>query len=300
MDITLIEELLKINNDEINSLNNLNEQVLKHQCDYQEIVHISKQERFIKVDTQKRVFGEIYYMILGSSRHNINDEALTLQEGELLFINRYAHHKINALGKDDIAIKISISEHFEDICLFCEDYLVKAILKVLLMRDISLSHFRCNISNLIPVKNIIENMTYSVLQNEKVSEETNLLYMNLFFEHIKNEYIMLKFCHEQKDIRTIMVVLKYIENNLKDGELKEISDTLLMNQYTLSRKIKKNTGYTFKELLQTKKLDRALFLLNNSDMAITKISETIGYENTSYFHKIFKEKYGVSPKKYRN
>ena len=36
-----------------------------------------------------------------------------------------------------------------------------------------------------------------------------------------------------------------------------------------------------------------------SGLSVADISERVGYENMSYFHRIFKERYGISPKKYR-
>jgi transcriptional regulator GlxA family with amidase domain len=43
----------------------------------------------------------------------------------------------------------------------------------------------------------------------------------------------------------------------------------------------------------------AAFLLENTSLSIMDISFTVGYENTSYFHKIFREKFGMSPREYR-
>ncbi len=301
MDITLIEELLRINNDEIKLLNDLNEEVLKEDISTNgNVINVTKQERFIKSDIKERNYGAIYYAVIGNSRHTIDGQSLTLEEGELLFVNKYTHHKIDKMSKNDGVIKIAIDPAFEEMCILQNDFFTKFLCGVLFLEDVKIKYFRMDISSLVSVKNILENMTFSMMKNEEINDKTNVFYLNLMFEHIKNEYIKIKFSPEEKDVRIIVMVIKYIDENMRDGELKHISDTLLMNQYTLSRKIKKMTGFTFKELLQIKKLDTALYLLNNSDMPITKISDTIGYENTSYFHKIFKEKYNVSPKKYRD
>ena len=36
-----------------------------------------------------------------------------------------------------------------------------------------------------------------------------------------------------------------------------------------------------------------------SDMPVTRIAEAIGYENNSFFHKRFREQYGVTPAKWK-
>ena len=53
------------------------------------------------------------------------------------------------------------------------------------------------------------------------------------------------------------------------------------------------------ELLQQKRLSQTEYLLTNSNMKIFDIAASVGYNNMSYFHRIFEERFGMSPKKYR-
>ena len=69
--------------------------------------------------------------------------------------------------------------------------------------------------------------------------------------------------------------------------------------YWLSREIKKRTGKTYKELLLSKRMQQASYLLTKSSLPVTDIIELVGYDNSSYFYRKFKEKYGLSPKEYR-
>ena len=69
--------------------------------------------------------------------------------------------------------------------------------------------------------------------------------------------------------------------------------------YWLSREIRRRTGKTYKELLQEKRMQQAVYMLTNSAVPVTDIIESVGYDNTSYFYRIFREKYGMSPKEYR-
>ena len=69
--------------------------------------------------------------------------------------------------------------------------------------------------------------------------------------------------------------------------------------WKLSREIRRRTGKTYKELLQEKRMQQAVYMLTNSAVPVTDIIESVGYDNTSYFYRIFREKYGMSPKEYR-
>ena len=68
----------------------------------------------------------------------------------------------------------------------------------------------------------------------------------------------------------------------------------------LSRAIKRLLGRTYKELLQIKRLNQAAFLLQSTRLPITDICAAVGYDNTSYFHRVFRRRYGKSPKEYRS
>ncbi len=53
------------------------------------------------------------------------------------------------------------------------------------------------------------------------------------------------------------------------------------------------TGKTYKELLQKHRMETAARLLRRSDLNIQQIITQVGYENTSYFYRLFHERYGV-------
>ena len=67
----------------------------------------------------------------------------------------------------------------------------------------------------------------------------------------------------------------------------------------LSKMIKKNTGFNFKELLQRKRLNKAVELMCETDLPVSDIIAAVGYENGSYFHRVFKERYHMTPRAFR-
>lgn len=95
-------------------------------------------------------------------------------------------------------------------------------------------------------------------------------------------------------------MLRYIEENYRTGSLTEIAGQLHYDLYWLSREIKRQTGYTYTELLQDERLIQATYFLKNTTLHVDEIGDAVGYSNLSYFHRIFQERYGLSPKKYRD
>ena len=97
----------------------------------------------------------------------------------------------------------------------------------------------------------------------------------------------------------INLITGYIETHILDAKLEEISALLNYSTVYTSGLIKKLTGKTFSELLQDKRCAVSAKLLKETDMPIDQIIYSVGYENESFFRKIFKDKYGESPLKYR-
>ena len=99
--------------------------------------------------------------------------------------------------------------------------------------------------------------------------------------------------------RLILRVLGYIEEHYRDGELSELADELHFDLSWISRQIKRHTGKTYTQLVQEKRLSQAAYLLTTTTMSVMDIGLSAGYENMSYFHRIFQKKYGMTPRRYR-
>ncbi|MBR6728694.1 MAG: helix-turn-helix transcriptional regulator, partial [Clostridia bacterium] len=58
-------------------------------------------------------------------------------------------------------------------------------------------------------------------------------------------------------------------------------------------------GCSFNEYINHLRIEKAKALLLRPELALAQISSIVGYENRSYFGKIFKAKTGTTPAKYR-
>ncbi|QOS76939.1 helix-turn-helix domain-containing protein [Paenibacillus sp. JNUCC31] len=98
---------------------------------------------------------------------------------------------------------------------------------------------------------------------------------------------------------TIIEILKYIENHYMDCTLTSTADHFNFNPNYLSTLIKKTTGQTFKDLVQSEKLNYCSFLLANTDRPIYDIASSTGHSNLSFFYKKFQDHFGITPQQYR-
>ncbi|MBU5673108.1 response regulator transcription factor [Paenibacillus brevis] len=103
-----------------------------------------------------------------------------------------------------------------------------------------------------------------------------------------------------QESKVIQQVKEFIKNNFqRDVSLSEAANEVYLSPGYLSILFKKETGENFSKYLTDYRLRKANHLLTQSNMKINDIAEYVGIENPSYFCKLFKNKYGVSPAQYR-
>lgn len=73
-----------------------------------------------------------------------------------------------------------------------------------------------------------------------------------------------------------------------------------LNQTTLQQGFKRLYKTSVNEYIRNFRIEKAKELLENTDMNISEISYKIGINSRSYLSKLFKEKYGISPKEYHS
>lgn len=94
-------------------------------------------------------------------------------------------------------------------------------------------------------------------------------------------------------------VLLYIDHHYNTATLESIAATFHFHPNYLSKIIKDNTGLTFTDILQYTRLKQAALLLKNTDLSIANIAHQVGYNNISFFYKLFQKKYRLTPAEYR-
>ncbi|EKY23488.1 helix-turn-helix domain-containing protein [Clostridium celatum] len=66
------------------------------------------------------------------------------------------------------------------------------------------------------------------------------------------------------------------------------------------RFFKKHIGMTCIQYINNYRLEKASLLLNSTSKPIMDISLEVGFDNLSYFNKLFKNKYNLTPKEFRS
>ncbi|MGN0411898.1 MAG: AraC family transcriptional regulator [Lachnospiraceae bacterium] len=269
------------------------------------LIDIRPHTRFVHFPMHKHNYVEIIYMCSGSTTHIINGHTtVKLETGELLFLNQNATQEIMPAGKDDIAVNfIILPEFFDRAFLMMED---ESILRDFLVGSLKekgglVDYLHFQVRDILPIQNLVENLIYSLVNKQAGSRNINQTTMGLLFILLQHQSDRINRSDpNQYEQNLIFTILKYVEDNYKTATLTELSEITGQPDYYISKLVKKHSGYTFKNLLQTRRLNQAAFLLSTTLLPVEDIITLVGYDNTSYFHRIFREYFHMTPKVYRN
>lgn len=267
------------------------------------VISIRPHTRFIDFPTHKHNYIEVVYVCQGKITHIIDGNEIILKEGELLFLNQHSKHSIKKASIDDIAVNFIILPEFFDVAfsIMNKNNVIAEFLVGTLRQDTNKGEYLLlKVSEILPIQNLIENMCYSLINNKLSDEYSNQITMGLLFTYLAPNINAIENVKKKK-FKEILVdaVVTYIYTNYKNATLTEISNELRQSIPYLSRLVKKETDRTFTDLLQSRRFYRAIELLEETDLAINDIIYTVGYENSSYFYRRFKEKYNITPNEYR-
>lgn len=100
---------------------------------------------------------------------------------------------------------------------------------------------------------------------------------------------------------TFQTFLRILDDNFRRPEgVGFYADKLNMSVRNLNLICKNNFDKSVSEIIETRKLIEAKQLLLNSDKTISEIGFELGYQEKSYFSRVFKQKMGVTPSEFKS
>lgn len=238
---------------------------------------------------------ELLYVYSGKNTLLIDDRKINLEENTIFLFKPKNEYTLKLIGEHSATFRFSFKySYFETLSSMLE---IQSPYTDLL--------FDTNEYLMYEWKNQAYLKEYMDLINDCIIDENPSMKVKLFISHVFLKLITydkykISFNHESYKENDLKFIREYIITNYQNGSLKGLSECMKTSKYRLCKLIKKETGFTFVELLQKEKLRHAAALLEESDLSNEEIMKKIGYENPTYFYRIFKEIYGVTPNTYRN
>lgn len=118
---------------------------------------------------------------------------------------------------------------------------------------------------------------------------------------IIHKYCLLITNHSMKGYSLVTKdIISYVDfHYMEELNLNFFANMFNLSKTYLSNLFKKETGSTLTDFIHHVRMRKAITLLNASDLPITSIATACGYNDISYFIRVFRRTYGVSPKQYQ-
>lgn len=245
---------------------------------------------------------EWIYVEIGVLDLTVHGKHYTLCAGEFCFINSGELHEISSVG-ESLHHAIVFQANFLNFSLYdtCEHQFIRPVTSHLLAFP--------TLGSCLPpqtAQQILEQLqkivqcyhakTYCYSLQIKISilQVLELLYQaNVLTQTVSS-------AKEANMLDKFKQVICYMQDHYTQPlSLQELAELACLSPSYFCHTFRKETGSSPITFLNAYRIERAAQILSESDMPISQVATTVGFDNFSYFIRKFRERKGVSPREYR-
>lgn len=266
-------------------------------------LYVEKHVRYMPAFIHDHDFFELMYVYSGSCVHEVEGKEIQLHGGDICLIPPFTSHKVMVFD-DSVLINIHIKPStFQNIFFdLLDNYDILSVFfnraldgeyqnKYLLFHTFGDPKIK-EIINDILIEYWNENQYF-----EKILVSMMKIFLGLLLRNHDNSLELGDMTH--KKTNKFVDVINFIQSNYKTVTLSTLSRKFYYSSPHLSKLIFKQTGKTFTHLVSELKINKACYLLVNSNMTVQDIGFEVGYNSQEHFIRSFKKIKNITPNKYR-
>lgn len=225
-----------------------------------------------------RSYDSISIRLRGSGKFETKNEIFNIKKGDILYIPKNAEYLQTTSGEDIISV------HFINY-----SYSKNSKIEYISVED---SAF---------LEDTFRQM-YDVWKEKKQGHRylcMSLLYNLLYFLNCQEtSHIIDSVTHDSK----MNTVMDYIHSNYRSGniDVSSLADMCAISETYFRKLFKKIHGVSPQQYIINLKLEFASHLLGSGLYTVSEVSQKSGFYDTKYFSRIFKTRFGITPKKYQS
>lgn len=153
-------------------------------------------------------------------------------------------------------------------------------------------------------ESIVETVLHMVeetLKPDSYSQQALLFLTGTLFTNLQRKYSN---CIQFSQITSVGIsyiphVLNYIQQNYRTVTVEELAKHFSVSTSWISRVFRKNARMTLVDTIQQVRVQKACELLQSTKLSVQEIAELVGYQDVTYFIRMFKKREQVTPLQYR-
>lgn len=258
--------------------------------------------RYTDFPLHRHNYLEVMIVLSGSITHEIQGESITLSDGDIIILNKHTSHSIKRADTLDIGVNVIISDGFaQSLASELSETVFSKLAEENARPDGKGVYLCFSTKGNKQIANIVENLLFELIEysaDMQILRGTTSLLFN-YLSRKSGKLLKLASTIPDRDARRRAEILSYVRSNYLSATLAELSEIMFLTPPYLSKTVKALFGKSFKELLLDERIRRAGEMIRSTDLPISDVISSVGYENESYFHRQFKKIIGVTPLVYR-
>ena len=233
-------------------------------------------------------FYEFVFIASGSYKHLFEEQEEILRVGDLVYLPPYHYHRVVEVDSSSSHYALTVKkDYFEQYCkrhlnddsLFFGNRILHSKLtgaQTAYLTMLGSSFTRSYDEDKIPIADQLLSALLFASQNP------SLIGNNIGIEKIVKQLVL------------------HIDNyELLGDNISDIYTRFPISQSTLIEHFKKMTGMTIVEYRNKKRMEYAATLLERENYQVTTVANMVHLSCLSYFSRMFKAQYGITPKQYQ-
>lgn len=249
-------------------------------------------------------FARLYYVTEGTAQVEMSSCVYTLKPNHLYFIPAYTTHSYICDSKfSHYYIHIYEDQQSETSMFDKWDFPVEVSAND---TDLGLVKRLCEIN---PFLKLPQSNPDAYDNHQTLISNLELNRRSPFCDKVESRGILfilmsrfLKYATPKTDVRDdrIQMSLTYIRKNIGSRlNIEQLADKACMSKDHYIRVFKHETGETPNAYITKRKMEKAELTLLTTDLPVKSIADLLGYDDYSYFNRIFRKNSGMTPLQYR-
>lgn len=275
--------------------------VFQGKTDEVEFSQVIRDYEYSMVDRHFHDTYELYYLLEGQRYYFIDRQTYLVKAGDVVMI------KPNQIHKTSMAEE----SYHNRILLQIDGQAMDPFLRACKMGGMETVYSGDAMILTIPERERpdIENLLFQIQREMKEKQRqyevgVRLKLAELFLTLLRSQK-RVPLLEEKQKVQTwkhqkVHEVADYLLNHPETEEsLEELAKRFYISKSYLSRIFREVTSFTVNEYKNINRIKKSQQLLVHSTYSITEISEILGFENLTYYERVFKKYAGMTPLKYR-
>lgn len=260
----------------------------------------------VKTQYHTHDYIELAYIVEGEFKQRIMGKDILFKQGELCLIDKNCPHQDYLQSNNSVILFIGLSNDVFDQAMVenIEEEKLLDFLRMALMKqkdNHQFLHFKPKDQGNKQLESLLLLLLKELDLNDAAAKYICKGLIIRVLHNLSTRYDFSLSNEQRKRMNWLIYqeIIAYIEANYATITVKELVAKFHFNEDYYNRLLKDKLGMTYLEYVRDIRLKNALSLLKTTKLTIDEVADRVGYQNKGYFYKIFVEKYGATPAKFR-